>query len=217
MDKKSIDYSLYFVTPESLSWLELETLLTKIIYSGVSLIQLRDKNISVRDFITRAKRVKNILYHTGIYLIINDRVDIALACGADGVHVGQSDMDYQDVRRIMGPNALIGLSVSTIEQTIQAEKTCVDYLGVGHVYDSSTKEKVYPALEIDGLKKIRALSSKKIVGIGGINHDNACQVVNTGIEGIAVVSAIYRQHDPGIAAKNLRAIVDRVKLGTAKR
>jgi thiamine-phosphate pyrophosphorylase len=170
---------------------------------GVSCVQLREK--ACHPGLRRAGAgAQGLAGPRGVPLIINDRVDVALACGADGVHVGQSDMAPADVRRLM-PGALIGLSVESLAQLEAAEAAPVDYYGVSPVFSTATKADAAPALGLAGLAAIRARTARPLVAIGGIHAGNAAAVMAAGADGLAVVSALCAAADPAAAARLLRA------------
>lgn len=170
----------------------------------VSCVQLREKSLDTRAFVERARALKAWLAPRGVPLIINDRLDVALACGADGVHVGQNDMAAEDVRRFM-PHALIGLSLESVAQVAAAERAPVDYYGVSPVFATATKHDTAPALGLDGLRAIRAQTRRPLVAIGGIQAENAAAVMSAGADGLAVVSALCAADDPAEAARMLLA------------
>lgn len=169
---------------------------------GVSCVQLREKHLPTRAFVERARALKAWLAPRGVPLIINDRVDVALACAADGVHVGQNDMAPADVRRLM-PGALIGLSVESLAQLAAAEAAPVDYYGVSPVFATVTKADAAPALGLAGLAALRAQTRRPLVAIGGIHAGNAAAVLAAGADGLAVVSALCAAADPAAAAREL--------------
>ena len=171
---------------------------------GVSCVQLREKQLETRAFVGRARALKAWLAPRGVPLIINDRVDVALASGDDGVRVGQSDMAPADVRRLM-PGALIGLSVESLAQLEAAEAAPVDYYGVSPVFSTATKADAAPALGLAGLAAIRARTARPLVAIGGIHAVNAAAVLAAGADGLAVVSALCAAADPAAAARLLSA------------
>ena len=171
---------------------------------GVTCVQLREKSLDTRAFVERARALKAWLGPLGVPLLINDRVDVALACGADGVHVGQNDMAPEDVRRLM-PGGLIGLSVESLAQLAAAERAPVDYYGISPVFATRSKHDAAPALGLDGLRAIRAGTRRPLVAIGGIDAGNAAQVMAAGADGLAVVSALCSSADPEAAARDLRA------------
>ena len=156
-------------------------------------------------------QLKKILSEYGIPLIINDRVDIALAVKADGVHIGQNDMPYDFVKKIVTDNMIIGLSVETLDQAIEAEKYDIDYLGISPIFSTPTKTDLYKEWGVEGLRKVRSFTKHKLVAIGGINSSNAAGVIQAGADGIAVVSAICSAENPEAASKELKAIVEKMK------
>ncbi|MCW8858693.1 MAG: thiamine phosphate synthase [Deltaproteobacteria bacterium] len=170
---------------------------------GISAVQLREKECSTREFIELGHSIMKELRPLHIPLIINDRVDIALALGAHGVHLGQSDMPYLMARELLGPQAIIGLSVETLEQARDAERLDVDYLGLSPVFTTATKADLAPPLGLDGISRIRAESRHRLVAIGGISHENAAEVIMAGADGLAVVSAICSAADPQQASQLL--------------
>ena len=171
---------------------------------GVTCVQLREKSLATRAFVELARALKAWLLPLGVPLLINDRVDVALACGADGVHVGQNDMAPEDVRRLM-PGGLIGLSVESLAQLAAAERAPVDYYGISPVFATRSKHDAAPALGLDGLRAIRAGTRRPLVAIGGIDAGNAAEVMAAGADGLAVVSALCSSADPEAAARDLRA------------
>jgi thiamine-phosphate pyrophosphorylase len=188
---------IYLVTDES-SCLHhnLETVVSDTARAGVCLVQLREKTIDTRSFLDRALAMKAILAPFRVPLIINDRVDIALASGANGVHIGQSDMPYKTARKLMGPDSIIGLSVETWEDVISAQDLSVDYIGVSPIFSTPTKTDTKEPWGIAGLEKIKAYSRHPLVAIGGINLSNTARVIRAGADSIAVVSAICSAEDP---------------------
>jgi thiamine-phosphate pyrophosphorylase len=175
---------------------------------GVTCVQLREKDLATRAFVARACLLREVLSEAPrkVPLIVNDRVDVALACGADGVHVGQSDMPATLVRRML-PEAIIGLSVESLAdvRAVADQGLPVDYLGVSPVFATPTKADAAPALGLAGLAAIRALTRLPLVAIGGIGHANAAAVFAAGADGLAVVSAICAAADPEGAARRLAA------------
>lgn len=205
------DYGVYLVTDRALCLgRDLVDVVSAAVQGGASLVQLREKNCDTRDFVALARRVREVLEPAGVPLLVNDRIDVALACGAQGVHVGQSDMHPADVRALVGPDALVGLSVETMEHIREADSLGVDYLGVGPVYATATKPDHSKPWGMEGLRKARAVSSLPMVAIGSVNLDNATQVMEQGMDGVAVVSALCSAHSPRDAARQLRSMVDAV-------
>lgn len=178
------------------------------VQGGAACVQLREKELSTREFVEEAIAVKKLLLPFHVPLIINDRIDIALACDADGVHIGQEDMPYWMARRLMGEKAIIGLSVETWEDVEASEKLDVNYIGVSPVFATPTKTDTKEPWGLAGLKKIKAYSRHPLVAIGGINESNAGAAVRAGADGLAVVSAICSADDPAIATVNLRKMFD---------
>lgn len=205
-----IDYSLYLVTDRPLSRGRTTAEIVKAaLAGGVTCVQLREKDCGTREFIYEARTIKSVLTGRNIPLIINDRLDVALAVGADGVHLGQSDMHISDARIIAGYSLIIGVSAESIDDAVEAKKNGADYIGVSPVFATPTKTDTAPPLGIEGVQEIRKRIDIPIVGIGGINQTNAASVISAGADGIAVVSAIVSADDPALAAKNLKAIIDR--------
>lgn len=200
---RDIDYSLYLCTDRTLmTSATIEECVEKSIAGGVTVVQLREKECDSRTFYELALRVKKITQAHGVPLIINDRVDIALAADADGVHVGQSDLPCRTVREIVGKDRIVGVSVSTLAEAIRAQSDGADYLGVGAMYATGTKTDA-AIVTREELLNIRAAVHIPIVVIGGINARTLPAFKGTGIDGLAVVSAIVAQPDPAAAAKSL--------------
>lgn len=174
---------------------------------GVGMVQLREKALDSRDFVARARALKALLAGRGVPLLINDRLDIALLCGADGVHVGQRDVSVDDVRRWM-PDAIVGLSIESLAQ-LASVPADVDYLGASPVFATSTKADAASALGLQGLAALRAATPLPLVAIGGIHAGNAADVLRHGADGLAVVSAVCAAADPQAAAADLSACLRR--------
>ncbi|PMM10267.1 thiamine-phosphate diphosphorylase [Vibrio breoganii] len=196
-------YELYFVTDDQQDIETLCSVVKQAIAGGVTMVQIREKHGDVRAFIERAQAVKSVMRGSGVPLIINDRVDVALAVDACGVHLGQSDMPVADARRLLGDNKLLGLSVESEEQLLEAQSFAVDYLGVSAIFATPTKTNTVKHWGIEGLTKAVELSKLPLVAIGGINDSNIKSVVDTGVDGIALVSAISAASDPTQASKDL--------------
>jgi thiamine-phosphate pyrophosphorylase len=210
--KKRIDYSLYLVTDKNLSLgrnnLEI---IRAAVGGGVTIIQLREKELSGRAFYEEGLRVKEFLNSRSIPLIINDRIDIALAIDADGVHVGQEDIPVVAARRILGPDKIIGASVSTPEEAREAEAAGADYLGLSPIFVTATKPELTKQIGIDGIRPIRQAVKIPIVGIGSMNAKNAFEAVSAGLDGVAVISGIVSRNDVAAAARAIKAEVMRAK------
>jgi thiamine-phosphate pyrophosphorylase len=181
------------------------------ISGGVNIVQHRDKHASTRELLQTGKRLKSILSAHQIPLIINDRIDVALALDADGVHLGQSDMPYDVARKILGNKKIIGVSINSLEQFKLIKSNQVDYLGVGPIFLTRTKTDAGRPWLIDDLKKLRKISEHVLIGIGGIDSSNIGTVVELGFEGVAVVSAICAAKDPRQAAAQLLKIMKQPK------
>ena len=213
MMHNSADYRLYLVTDRNcLQQQTLEQAVEQAILGGVTLVQLREKAITSKAFYERALRIKAICHHYNVPLLINDRVDIALAVEADGVHIGQSDLPCGVVRQILGKDKIIGVSARTAQQAIQAQAAGADYLGVGAMFATSTKQDAQ-TVSIASLTQIRQAVTLPIVAIGGINHttlpalQQALQAADTSIDGVAVVSAILGQKDVKLASQQLKEVI----------
>ena len=199
---------LYLVTDRDLCGEKyLEDVVLESVKGGVSCVQLREKDISTRLFVSEAQRIKKLLEPYQIPLIINDRIDVALACGAEGVHIGQEDMPYAIARQLMGRKAIIGLSVETWEDVEESQRLDVDYIGVSPVFATPTKTDTKGAWGLEGLRRIKSFSRHLLVAIGGINSSNVREVMDAGADGVAVVSAICASADPETAAKEMNAII----------
>ena len=184
---------------------EVET--TKLaLEGGATSIQLRMKNASTRKMIETGKKMRKITGEYDALLFINDRVDVALAVNADGVHLGQDDMPCEIAKKI-APNLIIGISATNLNEAIVAEKKGADYIGAGSVFPTTTKEDAR-VMGIEELRKIAKNAHIPVVAIGGINHENARKVLETGVDGIAVISAIVGANDVKKAARKMREIVD---------
>ncbi|HWQ72255.1 MAG TPA: thiamine phosphate synthase [Desulfitobacteriaceae bacterium] len=203
VDKNSL--LLYVVTDRS--WLGenlLEAQVEEIIQAGASLIQLREKELSFNEFVRVGKKIKEITGENKIPFIINDNIEVALALDADGVHVGQSDMNARNVRALIGEDKILGVSVRTVEQALLAIEHGADYLGVGAVFSTSTKNDAED-VAFETLRAICDAVSIPVVAIGGINEKNIMELKGTGIDGVAVVSAIFAKPDVGAATRELLA------------
>jgi thiamine-phosphate pyrophosphorylase len=213
----SLDFGLMLVTDRRLAGgRPLEDVVEAAVRGGVTAVQLREKDCPTREFLEIARCLLSRLDRAGIPLIINDRVDIALAAGAAGVHLGQDDLPVLEARRLLGPGAIIGLSVETPEQAAAADAWDVSYLGVSPVFATPTKTGAKSPWGLDGLRRLRALSRRTLVAIGGINASNAADVLASGADGLAVVSAVCAAPDPEAAARRLRDIVDRGRTAAGK-
>ncbi len=184
---------------------------------GATLVQLRDKVSETRAMVEEARAIKEVLAPLGVAFVVNDRVDVALAAGADGVHLGQDDMAVEDARRLLGANAIVGLSVKNTSEAEAAPIDRIDYVGSGGVYATLSKQQKNPPIGPEGLQRIievlrrRARQAQKqlpVCGIAGIDESNAAAVIGAGADGVAVISALSLAPDPAQAALTLRQIVD---------
>jgi thiamine-phosphate pyrophosphorylase len=201
------------VDPERANGRSLADLTRMVVAGGATLIQLRDKHGATRQMIEEARALKAVLAGSGVPLVVNDRVDVALIAAADGVHVGQDDMRAEDARRLLGPNAIIGLSIKSVALANAAPLEALDYVGVGGVYATTSKESPDRPIGVNGLREIVAAFRARtrdlpICGIAGIDTANAAPVIAAGADGVAVISALSMQADPRAAARELRAVVD---------
>jgi thiamine-phosphate pyrophosphorylase len=200
---------LYLVTDQSLMrGRPLADVVAAAVQGGVSCVQLREKNLGTRDFLAQALLLKKLLAPLRMPLVINDRIDIALACGAEGVHLGQSDLPVDQARKLLPPEVFIGWSVESMDEVLQSAALPVDYLGVSPVFATPTKTDTAPAWGLDGLARARAATRLPLVAIGGIHAGNARDVLRAGADGLALVSALCAADDPRAAAANLRLLCD---------
>jgi thiamine-phosphate pyrophosphorylase len=212
MKFQNIDYALYLVTDRGLAHGRSNLEIVKAaVQGGVTCVQLREKECSTLDFIGQALAIKDFLKSSGVPLIINDRVDVALAIEADGVHLGQTDMPLDIAKKILGDSMIIGISAESLEDALEAEKGGADYLGVSPIYATPTKTDTAPALGLEGLRAIREAVRLPLVGIGGLNRKNSAAVIQNGANGVAVVSAIVAADDPATAARDLLQIIDEAR------
>ncbi len=202
---KNIDLSLYLVTDNSDDEEKFLKTIEEAILGGVKVVQIREKTADTLDFYNLALKVKEITEKYDVDLIINDRVDVALAIDANGVHVGQSDMPCDVTRRLIGEDKILGVSAATIEEAKKAEKDGADYIGTGAVFPTATKDDA-PSISKQDLIDVVNSINIPVVAIGGINLDNACELKDTGIAGLSVVSAIMGADNPKKASEELLKI-----------
>jgi thiamine-phosphate pyrophosphorylase len=208
MKLQNIDYSLYLVTDRGLARGRTTfEIVSAAVQGGATVVQLREKDCSTRDFIEQALSIKEFLKDRGVPLIINDRVDVAQAVEADGVHLGQTDMTLEIAKKILSDLMIIGISAESLEDAIEAEKGGADYLGVSPIYATPTKTDTAAPLGLEGLQEIRKAVKLPLIGIGGLNKDNATEVIRNGADGVAVVSAIVAADDPEAAARELKNMI----------
>lgn len=198
---------LYAVTDQS--WLkEGQSLLSvceDVLKNGATFLQIREKDLDAVLFEAEAAKLKDLCAQHKVPYVVNDSVEIALAIDADGVHVGQSDIRGRDIRSLIGPERILGISAGTVEEAIAAENAGADYIGVGAVFGTSTKKNARN-LTVEKLKEISSAVSIPVVAIGGINGKNLMELCGSGVDGVAVVSAIFAAEDPGKATAELLAL-----------
>lgn len=206
--KNKIDYRLYLVTDRQLlTNIPFEDALKDALEGGVTLLQLREKTLNSKEFYQEAFEVKKLASKFQVPLIINDRVDIALACNADGVHVGQSDLPVKKVRELIGVEKILGASVQTVQEAIEAEKAGADYLGVGAMFATETKKEAIIVCK-EELNRIIEVVSIPVILIGGINDQTISEFKYYDIHGFAIISAILAKKDIKTATKNLLSLID---------
>ena len=205
-----VDLKLYLVTDsgyyDEKRFLDM---VEKACRGGVTLLQLREKNRGGREYLRLAQAVKEITDPAGVPLIIDDRVDVALACGAAGVHVGQTDLPVWAARQLMGPDKIVGATAKTVPQALEAYEQGADYLGVGAAFVTGTKTDAKP-ISRETIRAITAAVDIPVVAIGGISHDNILELKNCGLDGVAVVSALFAQADVKAAAEELLRLSEEI-------
>ena len=211
---KPIDLRLNaIIDPERAAGRDLVDLARRVAEGGATLVQLRDKKSDTRAMVDTARAIKAALASYAVPFVVNDRVDVALAANADGVHLGPDDMAVEDARRLLGPTAIIGLSVKTVEEAAAVAVQLIDYAGVGGVYATLSKQQKSAPIGPEGFARVAGALRRRapglpIVGIAGIDTGNAAAVIAAGADGVAVISALSLAPDPAAAARALRAIVD---------
>lgn len=209
------DLLLYAVTDRS--WLKEQSLTLqteKAIQAGATFIQLREKSLGYEAFLAQARELQTLTSHYHVPMVINDNLEVALACGADGVHIGQKDRPAAEARRLLGSGKILGVSVQTVSQAIAAQESGADYLGVGAVFQTATKKDA-AEVSYETLQAICGAVRIPVVAIGGIRKDNMMKLAGSGIAGVAVVSAIYAQPDIRLATAELRRLAESVVYGRA--
>ena len=201
LDKKHM--LLYAVTDRA--WVGTKSLYEQVkeaLENGVTCVQLREKELNESDFLKEAKQISTLCKEYKVPFIVNDNVNIAIACKADGIHIGQEDMELTSVRKLVGEDMIIGVSAHTVEEAIKAQEGGADYIGIGAVFATSTKTDV-DVLSFETLRSICEAVDIPTVAIGGIKKDNICKLKGSGIDGVAVVSAIFAAKDIATATKEL--------------
>ncbi len=204
-----VDWSVYVITDRRTAGdRSLLDIVQAAIRGGATVVQLREKEASTRAMIELGQALLEITRAAGIPLIVNDRVDVALAIGAEGVHVGQDDMPAAMARRLIGPDRILGVSARTVEEAIQAQRDGADYLGAGDVFGTPTKPDAGAPIGVEGLARIARAVSIPVVAIGGVTPQNASAAIEAGAVGVAVISAVVGAPDPEAAARRLREVVE---------
>jgi len=201
------------IDPERAGGHDLVDLARRVAEGGATLVQLRDKRNVTRALVEEARAIKAALAPFAVPFVVNDRIDVALAANADGVHIGPGDMAVEDARRLLGPNAIIGLSIKTVAEAEAAPVELVDYAGIGGVYATLSKEQKSAPIGTEGFARVAGVLRRRapklpLCGIAGIDAGNAAAVIGAGADGIAVISALSLTPDPAAAARALREIVD---------
>jgi thiamine-phosphate pyrophosphorylase len=204
-----MDWALYVITDAGLSGGRSHVdVIRAAIDGGATVVQYREKEATTRQLVEEALVLRELTRGAGVPFIVNDRLDVALAAQADGVHVGQDDMPATLARRLMTRERIVGVSVTNLREAIQAEQDGADYLGVGPIFATPTKPDAAPPMGLDGLSEVCRRVSVPAVAIGGINEHNAAEVIRAGADGVAVVSAVVAAPDVAAAARRLREIVE---------
>ena len=209
-------WELYVVTDRALSGgRPLVEVIRRTLAGGAKIVQLREKNLSTREMLQLAAALKELTREYGARFIVNDRLDVALAVDADGVHLGQEDMPARIARRLLGPEKVLGVSVSSVEEALRAVEDGADYLGAGAVFPTATKEEAR-AIGLEGLRAIASAVGIPVVAIGGIDRTRVAEVIAAGADGVAVVSAVMAAADPCEAARKILAAVEKAREDKAK-
>ncbi|MCQ2095303.1 MAG: thiamine phosphate synthase [Bacteroidaceae bacterium] len=202
------ELGLYLVTDSGVtSGRDLVAMVEKAVSGGVTMVQVREKHSETGDFVDLAMKMKEVLAPYHVPLIINDRIDVALAVDADGVHIGQKDMPYALARQILGPGKIIGLSIETLDELEVANDQDVDYVAASPVFATPTKTDTARPWGLDGLREFCLRSAHPVVAIGGMNESTVTEVMEAGADGVAVVSAILAADDPQAAARNISRLL----------
>lgn len=208
------DWNLYLITEEQLSGGRSTLEVVKeAVKGGVDVVQLRDKNMTLRERYSLGREIRKITKKLNVDFIVNDRVDLAAVLDADGVHLGQDDLPYEQARRILGADKIIGITAIKMKDIMKAEKDGADYLGIGSVYKTDSKKvsEEKDGIGIQGIKNIKKITSLPLIAVGGLNSKNAAEVVRAGADAISVISALTRAENVKNSAKNLNEIIISVK------
>ena len=213
MDKHHLDWSLYLITDRRIAGeRSVVDIVQAAVRGGATIVQLREKKATTHEMIELGRRLHAVTKKAGIPLIVNDRLDVALAVNAEGVHVGPpDDMPAGIARQLLGPDRILGVSAESPDIARQAAKDGADYIGVGDVYGTASKPDAGPPIGLNGLKAVVDSSPIPVVGIGGIDHGNAGAVIEAGASGVALISAIFGAKDPEAAARDLRKRIEKAR------
>ncbi|AEF93352.1 Thiamine-phosphate pyrophosphorylase [Desulfotomaculum nigrificans CO-1-SRB] len=212
MPKPIPDYSLYVITGESFSkGRSTEDVIRQAILGGATVIQLREKEYCGKELIRVGKLLRDMTREMGVTFIVNDRVDVAFAVDADGVHLGQDDLPIEVARQILGPDKIVGISAGNMDEVLAAQARGADYVGLGPVFATGTKSDAGEAVGLDLVKQVCARATIPVVGIGGIKANNAAQVIEAGAAGVSVITAVVSADDVTEAARQLRHQIDLAK------
>lgn len=202
---------LYPITDRRLSGLSHAEQVTRLCEGGARLVQLREKHLSAREFYAEVSEALRVARLFGAKLIVNDRADVALAVGADGVHVGQDDVPPEAARSLLGAQAIIGFSTHSVEQAIDAARLPVDYIAIGPVFDTSSKENPDPVVGLEGVRLVRAaVGTVPLVAIGGITAESAASVLAVGADSVAIIGALLNTSDPAEITRRTRELLARL-------
>jgi thiamine-phosphate pyrophosphorylase len=203
-----LDFDLYFITDRGLSKRGIMDDVRAAIRGGVRIVQYREKEFPVKRMIREAAEIRQLCRKSNVVFIVNDRVDVALASGADGVHIGPDDMDLPAARKIMGEDKIIGVSAGTLEDAMKFEKQGADYLGIGPVFETPTKTDAGKPTGVGLLRKVRVSVKIPFVAIGGITRDNLADVLDAGCRRVCMISAIVPKDDVGAEVREIRRIIN---------
>jgi thiamine-phosphate pyrophosphorylase len=205
-------YDLYVITDEAIAGgLTHEEIARRAIAGGADVIQLRDKMCGCRELIRIGRALRAITMKTGTLFMVNDRIDVALACGADGVHLGQDDIRVEVARQIAPPGFIIGVSVGTVDEAVRAEEEGADYIAISPVFSTASKDDAGPGRGLDVVREIRRSVSVPVIAIGGINLDNVREVIRAGADGVAVISVVVGSKNIMKAARELKKRISESK------
>lgn len=206
---RPLDLSVYVITDRRLAGdRPLTEVVAAAVRGGATVVQLRDKAATTRELLRMGEELLAVTRPAGVPLIVNDRLDVALALDADGVHLGQEDLPAAVARRLLGPDKILGVSADTVEEALEAQQAGADYLGVGDVFGTRSKPDAGEAIGLEGLRRVAEAVRIPVVGIGGVTAENAAAVVEAGAAGVAVLSAVMGAPDPEAAARALRTAVE---------